>query len=105
MEIKLLGVNLKDRMWNKELRRRNGIEDAAKAARRLKWRWGGHVTRMDQERWAYAMTVWDPRIGRRNRGSPRRREDKEFREIVGNQWSRVAGDKREVERHILRYIY
>jgi hypothetical protein len=22
---------------------------------------------MDQERWAYATTVWDPRIGRRNR--------------------------------------
>jgi hypothetical protein len=28
---------------------------------------------MDQERWAYATTVWDPRIGRRNRGRPRLR--------------------------------
>jgi hypothetical protein len=78
------------------LRRRSGIEDAAKAARRLKWRWGGHVVKMDQERWEYATTVWDPRIGRRNRGRPRRRWDHEFREVVGNQWSRIARD-------ILRY--
>jgi hypothetical protein len=50
LERKVLGINLKDRMWNEELRRRSGMEDAAKAARRLKWRWGGHVARMDQER-------------------------------------------------------
>jgi hypothetical protein len=47
MEKTVLGINLKDRMWNEELKRRSGIEDAAKAARRLKWRWGGHVARMD----------------------------------------------------------
>jgi hypothetical protein len=45
-------INLKARTRNEELRRRSGIEDAAKAARRQKWRWGGHVARMDQERWA-----------------------------------------------------
>jgi hypothetical protein len=66
---KVLGINPKDRMRSEELRRRSGIEDAAKAAIRQKWRWGGHVARMDHERWAYATTVWDPRIGRRNRGN------------------------------------
>jgi hypothetical protein len=48
---------------------------------------------MDQERWAYATTVWDPRIGRRNRGRPRCRWDEKFREVAGNQWSRVARDR------------
>jgi hypothetical protein len=48
---------------------------------------------MDQERWAYATTVWDPRIGRRNRGRPRRRWNEEFREVVGNQRSRTARDR------------
>jgi hypothetical protein len=70
MERKVLGINLKDRMCNEELNRRSGIEDEAKAARRLKWRWGGHVARMNQERWAYTTTVWNLRIGRRNRGRP-----------------------------------
>jgi hypothetical protein len=93
MERKVLEINLKDRMRNEELRRRSGIEDAAKAARRLKWRWGGHVVRMDQERWAYATTVWDPGTVRRHRGRPRRRWDQEFREVVGNQWSRIARDR------------
>jgi hypothetical protein len=36
MERKVLGISLKDKMRNEELRRRSGIEDAAKAARRGK---------------------------------------------------------------------
>jgi hypothetical protein len=48
---------------------------------------------MDQERRAYATTVLDPRIGRRYRGRPRRRWDQEFREVVGNQWPRIARDR------------
>jgi hypothetical protein len=35
-----------------------------------------------------------PRIGRRNRGRPRRRWKQEFREVVGNHWSRIEGDRR-----------
>jgi hypothetical protein len=93
MEREVLGINLEDRMRNEELRRRSGIEDAAKAARRQKCRWGEHMARMDQERMAYATTVWDPRIGRRNRERPRRKWDQEFREVVGNQWSRIARDR------------
>jgi hypothetical protein len=48
---------------------------------------------MDQERWAYATTVSDPRIGRRNIGRPRRRWDQEFREAVGSQLSRIGKDR------------
>jgi hypothetical protein len=65
----------------------------SQSSKRLKWRRGGHVARMNQERWAYATTVWDSRIGRRNRGRPRRRLDQEFREVVGSQWSRIARDR------------
>jgi hypothetical protein len=59
------------------------------------------VAREFKERWAYATTVFVPRIGKGNGGGPRRRWDQEFREVVGNQWSRIARE-REVERHILR---
>jgi hypothetical protein len=48
-------------MRNEELRRRSGIEDAAKAAKRLKWRWGG-PGKMDIRH-----DVLGPRIGRKNR--------------------------------------
>ena len=85
MERKIIGIKLQDRIRNEELRKRSGIEDAAVTAKTLKWRWGGHVVRMDQERWAYATTVWDPRIGRRTRGRPRRRWDQDFKEALGSQ--------------------
>jgi hypothetical protein len=48
---------------------------------------------MDQERWVYATTVCDLRKGRRNRGRPQRRWDQELREVVGNQWPRIARDR------------
>jgi hypothetical protein len=47
MEREVLGINLKDRMWNEELRGRSGIEDAAKAARRQKMEMGRTWTRRD----------------------------------------------------------
>jgi hypothetical protein len=70
MERKLLEIKMKDRIQNTELRR-SGMEDADSRAHLTKWCWGGHVTRMDQERWTYAATVWDLRFGGRSRGRPR----------------------------------
>ena len=73
MERKLLGVTLRDRIRNEELRNRSGLVNAATEARKTKWRWGGHIMRMNQETWTYATTVWDQRRGKRRRGRPRRR--------------------------------
>ena len=55
------------------------LEDEATTAHLLKCWWGGHVARMDQENWALATTVWDPRTGRRNRGWPRHRWSQEMK--------------------------
>ena len=93
MERKLLGITLKDKMRNEELRRRSGMEDAATNARILKWRWGGHVARLHQDRWAYATTMWDPRRGKRSRGRPRQRWRQEFSAVMGGTWTRVARDR------------
>ncbi|KAJ4435536.1 hypothetical protein ANN_18152 [Periplaneta americana] len=42
-------------------------------ANKLKWKWGGHIARMKDERWTYRATMWDPRTGDRHRGRPRKR--------------------------------
>ncbi|KAJ4434896.1 hypothetical protein ANN_23467 [Periplaneta americana] len=63
MERKILGISLKDRVRNEEVRRRSGIEDVVTLANRMKWRWEGRVVRMQRTRWAYTATLWDPRIG------------------------------------------
>jgi hypothetical protein len=93
MERKVLDIKLRDKARNEDLRRESGMEDAASKARTLKWSWGGHVARMTQERWAHAITIWDPRQGKRKRGCPRHRWSQEFKNKVGAQWTRLARDR------------
>jgi hypothetical protein len=83
---------MKDRIQNTELRR-SGMEDADSRAHLTKWRWAGHIARMDQERWTYAATVWDARFGGRSRGQPRPRWAQEFEMAVGAHWTMTAKDR------------
>ncbi|KAJ4444449.1 hypothetical protein ANN_06241 [Periplaneta americana] len=93
IERKILEIKLQDKVRNEELRLKSSIEMACKTARRLKWKWGGHVARLPADRWAYATTVWDPRRGRRGRGRPRRRWAQDFVDVIGPQWTRIARDR------------
>ena len=95
MERKILDIKIKDKVKNEEVRKRSNIEDVATIAKQLKWSWGGHVARMEQERWAYATMVWEPRMGKRARGRPRRRWANEFEEELGKHWERKAMDREE----------
>jgi hypothetical protein len=93
MERKILEIKTKDKIQNTELRRRSGMEDADSRAHLTKWRWGGHVARLDQERWTHAVRVWDPRPGGRSRGRPRLRWVQEFKRVVGAHWTMTAKDR------------
>ncbi|KAJ4451210.1 hypothetical protein ANN_02670 [Periplaneta americana] len=55
-------------------------QDITHAAITSKWKWGGHVARLPGDRWAYRATMWDPWIGRRLQGRPRRRWADFFKE-------------------------
>ena len=48
MEKKLLGVPLRDRIRDEKLRNTSGLVNAVTEARKTKWRWGGHIMRMNQ---------------------------------------------------------
>ncbi|PSN57651.1 hypothetical protein C0J52_05422, partial [Blattella germanica] len=63
-----------------------------------KWKWGSHVTRLQDNRWTYKTTVWDPRIGKRTQGRPRCRWADLFKEHAGCQWSRLAGNREQWRR-------
>jgi hypothetical protein len=93
MERKILGVSLKDRKENEEIRHRTGMRDILNTADRLKWKWGGHVARLDHTRWTLALTMWDPRIGRRNVGRQRIRLADSLKRIAGVQWTTRARDR------------
>ena len=93
MERKILGISLRDRIPNTRIRELAKTDDMAERAEILKWKWGGHVARLQSSRWAQISTMWDPRIGRRQRGRPASRWTDSFRKIAGVHWSRAARNR------------
>ena len=93
MERKILHITYRDRIRNDIIRSRTRMTDVATAAASRKWKWGGHVARMDHQRWTHKVTMWDPRIGWRNVGRQKTRWADHFKSIAGGQWSRVARNR------------
>jgi hypothetical protein len=93
MERKITHVTLRDRVRCKDLRRSTGMRDAFNQAERLKWKWSGHIARMDNNRWRHKLTMWDPSEGRRNVGRQRTRWADQLKRLAGAQWFRSAKDR------------
>jgi hypothetical protein len=93
MERKIPGVSLKDRKKNEEIRHKTGMRGVLNTADRLKWKWGGHVARLDHTRWTHRLTMWDPRIGKRNVGRQRIHWADSLKRITGVQWRTAARDR------------
>ncbi|KAI8420615.1 hypothetical protein MSG28_007859 [Choristoneura fumiferana] len=51
MERAMLGVSLRDRIRNTEIRRRTKVTDIAGKICKLKWQWAGHIARRTDNRW------------------------------------------------------
>ncbi|KAJ4451868.1 hypothetical protein ANN_03346 [Periplaneta americana] len=62
-------------------------------AESLKWKWGGHVTRMDHRRWTHRLTLWDPWIGRRRVGRQTTRCADFFKKKAGAHWTSSTRDR------------
>lgn len=93
MERKILNITLRDKVRNEDIRRKTQIHDAPEVARQLKMKWAGHVMRLNNNRWSHKLTVWDPRIGKRNVGRPKSRWADEIKLNFGNRWSNIAKDR------------
>ncbi|XP_064073992.1 uncharacterized protein LOC135193837 [Vanessa tameamea] len=59
----MLSVSLRDRIRNKEIRRRTKVTDVAKRVSELKWQWAGHIARRTDGRWSKKVLEWRPRTG------------------------------------------
>lgn len=60
MVSQILGVNLRGHMRNKDIRRRIKITHRFDSRAGLKWRWAGHVVKMDNKRWTFRIFKWRP---------------------------------------------
>lgn len=93
MERAMLGVSLRDRIRNEEIRRRTKVTDIARRIAQLKWQWAGHIARRTDGRWGGKVLEWRPRTGRRSVGRPPTRWTDDLVKVAGSQWMQAAQDR------------
>ena len=99
MERAMLGVSLRDRIRNEDIRKRTKVTDVARRIAKLKWQWAGHIARRTDGRWGRKVLEWRPRTGRRCVGRPPTRWTDDLVKVAGIRWMRVARD-RSMWRHL-----
>ncbi|GFS26842.1 endonuclease-reverse transcriptase [Elysia marginata] len=65
MERKMFGLKLTDKISCKEIRNKTQVSDIAQYIAKQKWKWAGHVARLQENRWTLRVTEWQPRNGKR----------------------------------------
>ena len=84
------------------------IIDIIECTLKQKWKWAGHIARLEYNRWTRRCTEWQPRRGKRSRGRPSRRWQDDITEKEGTTWIRKATDRRQwktlMEGYILQWM-
>ena len=52
MERKMLNLEIKDKVPYTEIRKRTTVQDIVQFVLKQKWKWAGHVARLDDNQWA-----------------------------------------------------
>ena len=95
MERSMLGITRRDRKSNKWIREQTKVMDVVEKIRTLKWRWAGHVARMQDNRWTNVITSWYPRDGTRKRGRQETRWRDDIVKAAGATLERTALDRQQ----------
>ncbi|CAH2246126.1 jg15035 [Pararge aegeria aegeria] len=91
MERAMLGVSLRDKIRNVEIRRRTGVTDIAQRVAKLKWQWAGHIVRSRDGRRGPKVLEWQPLTTSErsvSRAPTRWRDD--IRRVAGSRWIQAA---------------
>lgn len=92
MERAMLGVSLRDRIRNEEIRERTGVVDVIERIARLKRQWAGHVAR-NNHKWTKTLMQWRPRNSRRGIGRPQTRWRDDIQRHAGKNWMYTAQER------------
>ena len=66
MERAMLGLSLRVRIRNEEIRRRTKVVNIYQRISKLKWQWAGHVARRSDGRWVKKILELRPCMGKRS---------------------------------------
>lgn len=56
----------------------------------MKWRWVGHVTKQNNQKWTIRVVQWCPKERRRCRGRPQKPSKDDIKEVYGKNWFQIA---------------
>ena len=84
-----------DRIPSSSIREITKVDDILKVITKAKWKWAGHMTRTNDNRWTVRRTERQVRHGKRSRGRPRRRCRDDIQQWQGVTWSRKARDRQQ----------
>ena len=73
MERRMLNLTLLDKVKHTDIRQKTKVKDIIVKIKEMKWRWAGHLYRIQDSRWNKKLTEWQPRTGKRRRGRQKRR--------------------------------
>lgn len=93
MERSCLGLKLKDKVKNVDIRKKTKVCDALSFSLKAKWRWAGHLARYQDDRWTLRSVRWSGPRGSRARGRPRARWVDEIVAMAGGSWLDTAKDR------------
>ena len=69
-----------NKIW---VREKTKVTDVIEKARRRKWTWAGHVSRIRDNRWTLCITIWKPYESKRPRGKPSKHQRQTRRLMEG----------------------
>jgi len=89
-----LNLTLKDRVKNEDVRMRVGTQGVSEKVERLKFKYTGHVARINEERWHQRTVNWEPYDLKRRKGRPAVRWRDELGSFVlGTNWQKAAQNR------------
>ncbi|XP_073986750.1 uncharacterized protein [Rhodnius prolixus] len=95
MERSILGVKKKDRVRATVIRKKTCLTDVVMTAKKMKWKWAGHLCRFEDERWTRTCLEWCPFDRKRRRGRQFLRWRDELKGVAGMDFSRKAKSREE----------
>lgn len=90
IERSMLNLKKLHRIRHTKIRQATKVKDGLEFALTQKWKWAGHVARLQDQRWTKRITQWEGPLGKRKRGRPKARWEDEIRKITGPNWMEIA---------------
>ena len=88
-----LGITIRDRHRSTWIWAKTGGKDIVQVVKKQKWRWAGHVARMNDNRWTKRITDWCPYNDKGSKKRPDTRWRDEIEKNAGKTCQRIAQDR------------